>query len=254
MRLKGKIVVITGAGSGIGKATAELFAQEGAKVVAGDMNLPAVEAVAEAVRQAGGEMHAVKTNIAVREEAEALIDEAITRHGQLDILVNNAGIMDHNAGVATVTDEMWERIFAINVTGTMYMTRKAAAVMLAAEKGCIVNMASTAALNGATAGVAYTATKHAVVGMTRSTAWLYAKRGIRCNAVMPGGTFTNIVQPTDMEKWDQEDAARIIAYHSLMPKMMETAEIAELAVFLATDAARGINGAVIAADGGWTTC
>lgn len=253
MRLSGKIAVITGAGSGIGQATAELFAREGAKVVGGDMNLAGLEAVAENVRQAGGEMVAVKTNIAVREQAEALVDEAVSRYGRLDILVNNAGVMDHNAGIHSVPDEMWDRIFSINVTGTMYMTRKGAQVMLAGGGGSIVNLASTAALNGSTAGVAYTASKHAVVGMTRSTAWQYAQRGIRCNAVMPGGTLTAIVQLSDIEKWDKEGAARITPYHQLMPMTMEVIDIAELILFLGSDAARRINGAIIPADGGWTT-
>lgn len=253
MRLSGKIAVITGAGSGIGQATAELFAREGAKVVGGDMNLAGLEAVAEGVRQAGGEMSAFRTNIAVREQAEALIDEAVSKHGRLDILVNNAGVMDHNAGVHTVSDEMWERIFSVNVTGTMYMTRKGAQVMLAGGGGSIINMASTAAMNGSTAGVAYTASKHAVVGLTRSTAWQYAQRGIRCNAVMPGGTLTNIVKLEDLQKWDQEGAARITPYHQLMPMTMETIDLAELVLFLGSDAARRINGAIIPADGGWTT-
>jgi NAD(P)-dependent dehydrogenase (short-subunit alcohol dehydrogenase family) len=253
MRLKGKIAVITGAGSGIGQATAELFAREGAKVIGGDMNLAALEAVADKVRQAGGEMCAIKTNIAVREQAEALVDEALSRYSRLDILVNNAGVMDHNAGVAAVTDEMWERIFSVNVTGTMYMTRKGAQVMLANGGGAIINMASTAGVNGATAGVAYTASKHAVVGLTRSTAWQYAQRGVRCNAVMPGGTMTNIVQLADLEKWDQEGSSRITPYHQLMPMTMETIDLAELVLFLGSDAAVRINGAIIPADGGWTT-
>jgi len=252
MRLNGKIAVITGAGSGIGQATAELFAREGAKVVAGDMNLPALEAVAANVQQAGGQMYAMKTNIAERVQAEALVDEAISRHGRLDILVNNAGVMDHNHGVDTVADEMWERIFSINVTGTMYMTRRATQVMLAGGGGSIINMASTAAVNGATAGVAYTASKHAVVGLTRSTAWQYAQRGIRCNAVMPGGTLTNIVKASDIEKWDKEGAKRITIYHQLMPMGMETIDLAELVLFLGSDAARRINGAIIPADGGWS--
>jgi NAD(P)-dependent dehydrogenase (short-subunit alcohol dehydrogenase family) len=114
-------------------------------------------------------------------------------------------------------------------------------------------MASTAAMNGSTAGVAYTASKHAVVGLTRSTAWQYAQRGIRCNAVMPGGTLTNIVKLEDLQKWDQEGAARITPYHQLMPMTMETIDLAELVLFLGSDAARRINGAIIPADGGWTT-
>jgi NAD(P)-dependent dehydrogenase (short-subunit alcohol dehydrogenase family) len=253
MRLNGKIAVITGAGSGIGQATAELFAREGAKVVGGDLNLAAVEAVAAKVLESGREMHAVQANISKREQAEALVDAALARHGRLDILVNNAGVMDHNHGVAAVADEMWERIFSVNVTGTMYMTRKGTQAMLAGGGGSIINMASTAAVNGATAGVAYTASKHAVVGLTRSTAWQYAQSGIRCNAVMPGGTPTNIVQMSDLEKWDKDGAERITMYHKLMPMMMETIDIAELVLFLASDAARRINGAIIPADGGWTT-
>jgi NAD(P)-dependent dehydrogenase (short-subunit alcohol dehydrogenase family) len=253
MQVAGKVAVITGAGGGIGRATAELLASEGAKVLGGDLSLEGMEAVIGAVREAGGEMSGFKANVASREECEALIEEAVKRYGKIDILVNNAGIMDHNHGVNTVADAMWERVFAINVNGPMYTSRRAVQLMLESGGGAIVNVASTAAMNGSTAGVAYTTSKHAVVGLTRSIAWHYAQRGIRCNAICPGGTLTNIVKAEDVEKWDQEGAARIGIYHQIMPMVMDPTDHAKAILFLASDAAAKINGAIIPVDGGWLT-
>lgn len=250
MRLHGKVAVITGAGSGIGRATAELMAAQGAKVLGGDLNTEALDAVAATVKQAGGEMSGLKTNIAVKADTEALITEAVNRYGKIDILVNNAGIMDYSHGIATVPDDVWERVFAVNVTGMMYATRKAVSLMLDAGGGTVINIASTAALNGASAGAAYTASKHAVLGLTRSTAWQYAQHGIRCNAVCPGGTATNIA--VDRERWDKDGAERNRGYYSLMPMVMDAADIANAVLYLASDEAKKINGAIIAADGGWS--
>ncbi len=253
MRVAGKVAVVTGAGSGIGRATAQLLAAEGAKVVGGDLSLAQLEDVLAAVQAAGGEMTGLAANVAKREDCEALIDAAASLYGKIDILVNNAGIMDHNHGVGSVADEMWARIFAINVNGPMYTSRRAVQLMLQSGGGSIINMASTAAMNGSTAGVAYTTSKHAVVGLTRSTAWQYAQRGIRCNAICPGGTLTGIVKAEDVAKWDPDGAARIAPYHQLMPMAMEPIDHARLVLFLASDEAAKINGAIIPADGGWLT-
>lgn len=251
MRLEGKVVVITGAASGMGRAMAERFAQEGARVIAGDRNAERLREVEEAVRAAGGHITAVTGDIGDRADAERLIDTAIVVHGRIDVLVNNAGIMDYMAGVGELSDEVWQRVLRVNLDGPMYTSRRAVIAMLAQGGGSIVNLASTAALSGGAAGAAYTTSKHAVLGLTRSTAWMYATRGIRCNAICPGATKTNIAESMPVDRLEPTGAARAGAFATLIPAQLDAADIANLALFLASDESRYINGAIITADGGW---
>lgn len=251
MRLNGKVAVITGAGSGIGRATAELFAAEGASVIASDWNARTLEEAVGDIRARGGKIAGIAGNVAVRAEAEAMVDLAITAHGGLDVLVNNAGAMDYNHGVGAVTDEVWERLLAINLTGPMYTSRRAVQQMLASGGGSIVNVASAAGSSGAVAGAAYTAAKHGLVGLTRNTAWMYAQKGIRCNAILPGGVSTSIVAGMDPGKWDPDGTDRVRTFHAAMPRILEPIDIARLALFLASDESRHVNGALITADAGW---
>lgn len=251
MRLKDKIAVITGAGSGIGRATAELFVAEGAKVVASDLNAKALDEAVAAIRASGGNIVGVQGNVALRGDAEAMIDRAVSEYGRLDILVNNAGAMDYNHGVGSVPDEIWERLLAVNLTGPMFTSRRAVQQMLTSGGGAIVNMTSAAAASGAVAGAAYTSSKHGLIGLTRNTAWMYAKQGIRCNAILPGGVRTTIVSSMDASKWDPEGSKRIETFHATIPGILEPLDIARLALFLASDDARHINGALVSADDGW---
>lgn len=253
MRLDGQVAIVTGAGSGIGRATAELFGREGALLVLGDVNTANLEEVAVAIKAAGGKAVTLKANIADRNEAEALTDFAVSTYGRLDILVNNAGIMDFIHPVGTVEDDVWDRIISVNLTGTMYVTRRAVQVMLGQGSGSIVNMSSRAGLFGGSGGVAYTTSKHGVIGLTRSTAWQYAQKGIRCNAICPGGVTTPIFSPDHVSKQDPEGADRFTVTLPLMPAMLDPIDIAYVALFLASAQARHINGAVINADAGWTT-
>lgn len=251
MRLKDKVVVITGAASGIGRATAELFAAEGATVIVGDCNARLLEDTVGTIRAAGGRIAGVAGDIALRADAEALVDRAIADHSRLDVLVNNAGVMDYNHGVGSVPDEVWERLLAINLTGAMFTSRRAVQQMLAFGGGSIVNVVSAAGESGAVAGAAYTAAKHGLLGLTRNTAWMYAKNDIRCNAILPGGVSTAIVSGMDAKRWDPEGTRRVGTFHAAMPGILEPLDIARLALFLASDEARHVNGAAITADGGW---
>ena len=167
------------------------------------------------------------------------------------MLVNNAGIMDYMAGVGEMTLDVWRRVQAVNVDGPMFTSRRAVPHMLEQGGGAIINVASIAGMSGGAAGAAYTASKFAVVGLTRNTAWMYAQRGIRCNAICPGATATNIAESMPADRLEPTGMARAMAFGALVPAQLQPIDIAELALFLASDAARFINGAIIPADGGW---
>lgn len=252
MRLSGKTAVITGAASGIGLAIATRFATEGASVVAGDWNAERLAAAVEAIRAAGGTIVGQPGDIADRPTAENLIDLAVATHGRLDVLCNNAGVMDYMQGVGELDDEVWHRVLKINLDGPMFTSRRAVGQMRQQGAGSIINIASIGGLHGGAAGVAYTVSKHALIGLTRNTAWMYAGQGIRCNAICPGATATNIAETMPPERLDPAGAARAGAYAALIPAVLEPRDIANVALFLASDEARHINGAEITADAGWT--
>jgi NAD(P)-dependent dehydrogenase (short-subunit alcohol dehydrogenase family) len=251
MQLQGKVVVITGAGSGMGRAMATLFATEGAKIVAGDWNAQSLEELIAAVRAAGGEITGTQGNIADQATGEGLVDLAVSTYGRLDALCNNAGVMDLNQGVGELSNEMWRRVLGINLDGPMFTSRRAIPIMRQQGGGSIINIASIAGLGGGAAGAAYTVAKHALVGLTRSTAWMYAQQCIRCNAICPGGVETNIMSSVNMANMDPEGSKRTGLYASIIPGTLQAVDIAHLALFLASDASRYINGTAIAADAGW---
>lgn len=252
MRLQDKVVVVTGAASGMGLAMAHLFAEQGAKLVAADWNGERLAQVVADLQGQAAQVVSAQGNIADQPTAEGLIDLAVQEFGRLDVLVNNAGVMDYMAGVGEVTDEVWERVMGINLKGPMYTMRRAVQQMLVQELGgSIVNVGSTASVSGGAAGAAYTASKHGLLGLTRNTAWMYAKRGIRCNLIAPGGTKTNIAESMPQDRLELTGAQRAGAFAQMIPNFLEPLDIANLALFLASDESRLINGAIITADGGW---
>jgi NAD(P)-dependent dehydrogenase (short-subunit alcohol dehydrogenase family) len=250
MKLKDKVAVVTGAASGMGKAIAELYAKEGAKVIVADLNIEGAEEVVKNITANGGVAKAVQVNVAKLEDIENMIDTAVNEYGTLDILVNNAGIMDGFQPVGEIEDERWDLIFDVNTKGVMRAMRKAISIFLEKGKGVIINTASTGGLNGAHAGAAYGASKHAVIGLTKNTGYMYANKGIRCNAIAPGGVATNIV--ASMKGVSEFGMERTKAVQGVMPRIGQPEEIANVALFLASDESSFINGAVITADGGWT--
>jgi len=251
MKLQDKVAVVTGAASGMGKAIAELYAKEGAKVIVADLNVEGAKAVAEGITNNGGIAKAVQANVAKLEDIENMIDTAVNEYGTLDILVNNAGIMDGFEPVGDISDDRWDLTFDINTKGVMRAMRKAIPIFLEKGKGVIVNIASTGGVNGAHAGAAYGASKHAVVGLTKNTGYMYANQGIRCNAIAPGGVETNI--GASMKNINEFGFGRTQAVQAVMPRTGKPEEIANVALFLASDESSFVNGTVVVADAGWTS-
>jgi NAD(P)-dependent dehydrogenase (short-subunit alcohol dehydrogenase family) len=250
MRLQDKVAVVTGAASGMGKAIAIAYGKEGAKVVVSDINLDGANQTVEEIKTVGGEALAVQANVAKEEDIQNLIDTAVNTFGTLDIVVNNAGIMDSFEPAGDIEDDKWERIFAINTTSVMRSTRKVLPIFLEKQKGVIINVASAGGLQGARAGAAYTASKHAVVGFTKNTGFMYAQKGIRCNAIAPGGVETNI--SSSMTGFNTFGYERVQPGLGVNPRVGKPEEVANVAVFLASDESSFVNGTVITADAGWT--
>lgn len=247
--LTGKTIVVTGAGSGIGRATAVLLAAQGAEVVVADIAESAHETVTQ-ITDAGGSARAVVGDISDQAVAESLIADA-NAGGTLWGLVNNAGVMDLFSGVATVDDKTWERCLRINLTAPMYLMRAAVPLLVANGGGSIVNMSSAAGMRGAAAGAAYTASKHGLIGLTRNTAYMYGKQGVRCNAIMPGGVETHIMESIDQTKIDTEALGVLGAVHAGALRNAKPDELAVLVLFLISAEASNVNGALVANDGGW---
>lgn len=250
MRLLDKVAVITGAASGMGRSMALRFAAEGARLVVGDKHATRLTEVVAQIRGTGASIDSAEGDIGRQATAEALVDLAIAIHGRIDVLVNSAGIMDHFQGAGELSNEIWRRVLATNLDGPMFTTRRSLGYMLDQGGGSIVNIASLSSYSGASAGAAYTASKHALLGLTRNTAWRYAKEGIRCNAICPGAVKTNIEESMPQRELDPVGMARAVEFFSLGSAYLDPSEIASLALFLASDEARHINGAVVSADGG----
>ncbi|MQY25178.1 SDR family NAD(P)-dependent oxidoreductase [Nocardia aurantia] len=242
-----RVAIVTGGGSGIGRAMAQAFARAGAQVVVSDIDGTAAE---KAAADIGDAAVPVTTDIADEDSVQRAVRRALDVFGRIDVLCNNAGIMDKMQLPAETPIDLWERVLRINLTGTFLMTKAVLPHMLSAGHGAIVNTASEAGVRGGAAGVAYTASKHGVVGLTKNVAWAYAKDGIRCNAILPGPTMTNIAKSAD--DFDRVGAARLYPVISLGERPASPEEQADVAVFLASDAAININGAILPVDGGWS--
>ena len=245
----GKTAIVTGAGSGIGRSTALQLAAEGAKVVVAELHETTAHAVVDEITAQGGTALAVVGDLSDPAVVEHLVRATIDAFGTIDVLVNNAGIMDDMSAPHEVSDAMWERLIRVNLTTPFLVTRAVVPHMLAQGHGAIVNTASEAGLRGSAAGTAYTVSKHGVVGLTRSAAVLYRDKGIRVNAVAPGGVATNLEVNF---KADAEGLAVIGGYMGSVGRIAQPEELAAAIVFLASDAASNVNGAILPVDNGWS--
>ena len=242
-RFTGKTVIVTGAGSGIGRATASRIAREGGRVIAVDVSQERLDEFAS--EHAGADIVTLVADIT----DDAKVAEIVGAAGErIDGLANIAGIMDDMTPIGELTDAVWKRVFSVNVDGTMKLMRAVVPTMLAQGIGSIVNTASEAALRGSAAGVAYTASKHAVVGLTKSTAFMYGPSGLRVNAVAPGPTITNI-EATFASPLGAERVRQAMA---ILPDAAEAEALAASITFLLSDDGVNVNGVVLASDGGWS--
>ena len=241
-RFAGTTIIGTGGASGIGQATALRIAKEGGRVIAADISKDRLDALVE--ENAGLELVPVAGDISTEETVAAVVAAA---GGRVDALANVAGIMDNFAPIHEVDDELWERVFRINVTSLMRLTRAVVPLMLDAGTGSVVNVASEAGLRGSAAGAAYTASKHGVAGLTKLLANEWAAKGINVNAIAPGYIETNNTEALRADP----DRSKAILDRIPAGRWGAPADIAGAAVFLASPAARYIHGAILPVDGGW---
>lgn len=245
--LTGKIAIVTGASSGMGHAMALKFAEHGATVV----TLARRKERLEELASKNTKIIPYVADVTNPKDIENVVKYTTKEYKRIDILVNNAGIMDDMVPLASLTDELLEKVMSVNFIGVTRLSRAVLKVMLEQKTGNIINISSLGGLLGCRAGVAYTSSKHAVVGLTKNTAFMYANDGIRCNAICPGGVSTEIAQ-NSMKNPDQFGLSRAMAGINLNPRTGEPEEIANVALFLASDASSILNGSIITADSGWS--
>lgn len=245
--LQNKVAVVSGAGSGIGRAIAEAYAREGAKVVVADINENHGKETVDHITGKGGEAFFVKADSSSAEENKKLVEAVVAKYGRLDIACNNAGMGGPAAPTGEYDPDAWDKVIALNLNGVFYACRYQIEQMLKNGGGSIVNIASIHGTVAAPNSPAYTASKHGVVGLTKNIGAEYGTQNIRCNAVGPGYIETPLL--TDHLN---KDMLQAVADKSTMKRLGKPEEIAELVVFLSSDKSSFTTGSYIIADGGYT--
>ena len=245
-RFEGKTAFITGAASGIGRATAVAFAVEGARLVVTDRVEAALQETAEYVKEAGGEVLAIACDVSKPEEIEAAVAQAVNTFGRIDCAFNNAGVENKATPLHEIELEEWDRILSINLRGTFVCMKHEIAQMVRQGNGVVVNTSSGAGIRGVAGGASYAASKHAMIGMTKSAALDYAKSNIRVNAVLPG----NIETPM-MDRFASGDIQKAIDLEPV-GRLGKPEEIAEAVLWMCSELGGFVTGASIVVDGGWS--
>jgi len=245
-RHEGRVAVVTGAASGIGRATALRLAREGARVIGCNVSDPAREAAGQYFSQQGITVELFRADITDQQEVESLVGQA---GGRIDLLANAAGVMDGYAPLGDLDDMTWGRVVDVNLTGLMRVCRAVLPVMLAQGGGIMITVGSRASLGAGPAGLAYATSKHGVVGLAKSIAYYYGPQGIRSNVVLPGGVHSEMHKASTRSGWAFERAALAKA---TMPDKAQPDEIAAVISWLGSAEASFVNGAVVTADGGWS--
>lgn len=252
MRLKNKVVLITGAGSGIGKSTALLFGKEGARVVVNDLSEEHGTQTVEEIRQSGGEAIFIKADVTHASEVEAMVQAALAEYSQIDVLFNNAGISGVGA-VHETSEELWDRVVNVNIKGVFLPSKYVVPHMMERKEGCIINMSSCIAEIGLLRRAVYSATKGAVLALTKSMQVDYAPYNIRVNALLPGTILTPFVENYLKSSYDDpEEALNTIKKRQLSGDLGRPEDVAKAALFLASDESKFMMGSPLYIDGGAT--
>ena len=247
MRLKDRVAIVTGGAKGIGEAYSIGLAEEGAKVIIADMDAKGGEKVAESIRKSGGTAHFVRVDVSVRDDAERMVAEAVSKFGTVDILVNNAGIL-YTAPVLETTEEMWDKLLAVNVKGLFFCAAAAAREMIKHKKGKIINISSIAAIGGQAGLCAYSSTKGAVLPITRVFALELSSHNIQVNAVLPGTTDTGMAKAAMADPaWTKQILEGIP-----MKRLGRTRDLLGAVVFFASEDSDYCTGQTLIVDGGYS--
>lgn len=252
MRLKDKVVIITGGASGIGRAICDVFAEEGARLTVADIDVSGGEDTVRGVRASGGEAIFVQTDVSKEAQVQAMVSQAVDAYGRVDVLVNDAAAFEFGK-VEDVTDEQWQRVFGVNVIGQAYCVKHVLPHMREAGKGAIVNIASVSGFIAQPAFIPYNASKGAVMQLTRCLAMDLAPDNIRVNCVCPGAILTPATERhRQFEGRDREEFLAEAAGGNFMKRVGDPREIAYGALFLASDEASFVTGTPLVIDGGAT--
>ncbi|MFH5836943.1 3-oxoacyl-ACP reductase [Proteiniclasticum sp. C24MP] len=247
-RLENKVALITGAGSGMGKAQAILFAEEGAKIIAADINKDGLNKTVEEIEKNGGSAFAVEIDVSDKSSVEEGVRKGLEKYGKIDILSNTAGILDDYKPTLDTPEKLWDKIMSVNLKGVYFMTNAVLPQMIEREEGTIVNIASIAAFVAGGGGAAYTSAKHAIAGYTKQLSFDYGKKGIRVNAIAPGAVETGMTK----EIFEEGSADVMEAVKSVPAgRYGQPEEIASVALFLASEESSFMHGAIVPVDGGW---
>jgi NAD(P)-dependent dehydrogenase (short-subunit alcohol dehydrogenase family) len=248
-KIDGKVVLITGAGSGVGRAMAGLLAKQGGRIVVVDVAPARVRQVVAEISTPQRKAVGMVRDLSLRSQAEVMVEDVIDSQGQVDVLCNNAGIMDQGKPVAETDDVLWEHVLNTNLNAPFWASRKVIPHMLEKGHGVILNTASVAGIFGGRAGAAYTVSKHGLIGLTKSIAAVYGDKGIKCNAMVLGTVQTQIGLGGEPSKTGLEVMQKTFG---TMPRVADPTEIARLALFLVSDDSSYINGSCVVINGGWT--